>query len=354
MGGDDRGSAALCMKVEETLDRDIRRRLQPVPLSQAEAQNERCAVLKPTFGMTTRESFQESPTASQIDESYSSQFSFPSQPLDIKKWFFSYQYESQVCSDSSHDHEDDEKKLFLKVSSEDNPVHPKDENTVESRNFWSSEGSSQNEYSLKSDSFTSEGKIDLFFDERPTLGSSEKSTIPSGCSPYLKNENSIIIEKNSDNDRNPVSSENGILQLEEAFPKHDSLQSKSKQSSHLLGGSSYTEQKENIVVLQDNGFISTKNTKGAANKNGESSKVACLAVNRKRRNKIELQEPISILGKEQSFSERRVLTDQTNVLFAEEAIAAEVSGKWKCPRKSKPYVGPPFKQLRLERWMRQV
>ncbi|KAK8957197.1 hypothetical protein KSP39_PZI001182 [Platanthera zijinensis] len=309
------------------------------------------ATVESTLGMTTRESFQESPTASQIDKSNSLPFSIPSQPLDIKNWFFSYQYESQECSDASHGHED-KKKLFLKVSSEDPPVHPKDENTVESSNFWSSTESSQQEYSLKSDSFTSEGKIDLFFDERPTLESSrEKSMVPSGCSRNLKNENSLIITKKNDSDQNRVSSQNGILQLE-AFPKHDSLQSKCKQYSHLFG-SSYSEQNENIVILQENEFISTKNTKGLAKKNVESSK-AVRSVNRKRINRIELQEPTRILGKEQPFLERRALTDQTNVLFAEEANAAEESGKWKCPRKSKPYVGPPFKQLRLERWMRQV
>lgn len=30
------------------------------------------------------------------------------------------------------------------------------------------------------------------------------------------------------------------------------------------------------------------------------------------------------------------------------------SGKWQCPRKRKPYVGPPLKQLRLEQWINRA
>lgn len=39
---------------------------------------------------------------------------------------------------------------------------------------------------------------------------------------------------------------------------------------------------------------------------------------------------------------RKILGDLTNI--------DERSGKWKCPRKRKPDVGPPLKQLRLGQW----
>ncbi|KAL6651292.1 hypothetical protein ACP70R_010217 [Stipagrostis hirtigluma subsp. patula] len=48
------------------------------------------------------------------------------------------------------------------------------------------------------------------------------------------------------------------------------------------------------------------------------------------------------------------LADRTNNSEAATASTPEFCGKWKCPRKGKPYVGPPMKQLRLEQWLRRV
>ncbi|KAF0895288.1 hypothetical protein E2562_008600 [Oryza meyeriana var. granulata] len=47
---------------------------------------------------------------------------------------------------------------------------------------------------------------------------------------------------------------------------------------------------------------------------------------------------------------RSPLADMTNVSEVAAAPSTEICGKWKCPRKGKPYVGPPLKQLRLEQW----
>ncbi|XP_062183795.1 uncharacterized protein LOC133887828 [Phragmites australis] len=51
---------------------------------------------------------------------------------------------------------------------------------------------------------------------------------------------------------------------------------------------------------------------------------------------------------------RRPLTDRTKISEVAAAPAPELCGKWKCPRKGNPYVGPPLKQLRLEQWVRRV
>ncbi|RCV35158.1 hypothetical protein SETIT_7G217600v2 [Setaria italica] len=59
-----------------------------------------------------------------------------------------------------------------------------------------------------------------------------------------------------------------------------------------------------------------------------------------------------VLDQEQT---RHPLADRTNFLeVAAAAPAQEVSRKWKCPRKGKPFVGRPLKQLRLEQWVRQM
>lgn len=48
---------------------------------------------------------------------------------------------------------------------------------------------------------------------------------------------------------------------------------------------------------------------------------------------------------------RRVLAETTNIQHFD---SVGVTGKWKCPQKSKPDRGPPLKQLRLERWVYKV
>lgn len=74
------------------------------------------------------------------------------------------------------------------------------------------------------------------------------------------------------------------------------------------------------------------------------------------RDKAELRENHSILQPKASVQERTrsPLADRTNFSEVAEAPTPELSGKWKCPRKGKPYVGPPLKQLRLEQWVRRV
>ncbi|CAK7334371.1 unnamed protein product [Dovyalis caffra] len=48
---------------------------------------------------------------------------------------------------------------------------------------------------------------------------------------------------------------------------------------------------------------------------------------------------------------RKVLSEVSNF---ENLDVIEVTGKWKCPQKSKPDRGPPTKQLRLERWVHRL
>ncbi|PUZ48658.1 hypothetical protein GQ55_7G263500 [Panicum hallii var. hallii] len=73
--------------------------------------------------------------------------------------------------------------------------------------------------------------------------------------------------------------------------------------------------------------------------------------------KGELQENNSNLEQKALVQEqtRRPLADRTNFLeVVAAAPAQEVSKKWKCPRKGKPFVGRPLKQLHLEQWVRRM
>ncbi|PIA30892.1 hypothetical protein AQUCO_05300018v1 [Aquilegia coerulea] len=50
--------------------------------------------------------------------------------------------------------------------------------------------------------------------------------------------------------------------------------------------------------------------------------------------------------------ERSPFYDRTNVSY--KVTVPENTGKWQCPQKPKPDVGPPLKQLRLTQWVRRV
>ncbi|KAK3224978.1 hypothetical protein Dsin_004840 [Dipteronia sinensis] len=56
-------------------------------------------------------------------------------------------------------------------------------------------------------------------------------------------------------------------------------------------------------------------------------------------------------GEKDVTVDRKVLTETTNLQLSE---AIGITGKWRCPQKSKPNRGPPLKQLRLERWIHKV
>ncbi|MFS7983895.1 hypothetical protein Hanom_Chr11g00980041 [Helianthus anomalus] len=87
-----------------------------------------------------------------------------------------------------------------------------------------------------------------------------------------------------------------------------------------------------------NGFVSTKSKK----ENYEKSK-RVKGVGQKRC----VDSPVNKMKKS---DERVTLGDVTNILDEH----SNVTGKWKCPRKRKPDVGPPLKQLRLGQWFHRA
>ncbi|XP_015582806.1 uncharacterized protein LOC8277463 isoform X1 [Ricinus communis] len=101
--------------------------------------------------------------------------------------------------------------------------------------------------------------------------------------------------------------------------------------------------KENVRKKVENGFVTTK--KHRVRPNDENSfpkpqKVLSECSRKKRETSSDGNDAM----------ERKVLWERTN-LEVEHIDAIEVTGKWRCPQKSKPNTGPPLKQLRLERWV---
>ena len=55
-------------------------------------------------------------------------------------------------------------------------------------------------------------------------------------------------------------------------------------------------------------------------------------------------------GQKGGILRRKILRETTNF---EHSRVPVVSGKWRCPQKCKPDLGPPLKQLRLEKWVQR-
>ncbi|RZC69219.1 hypothetical protein C5167_032313 [Papaver somniferum] len=96
---------------------------------------------------------------------------------------------------------------------------------------------------------------------------------------------------------------------------------------------------EEIRSVTPNGFISTK-------KKHCTGKIGGNVLESTPRNN-------QVLGETQTIIARRPFSERTNI-FSNEAAAKEITGKWKCPQKSKPDLGHPMKQQRLERWIHRV
>ncbi|KAK6251065.1 hypothetical protein SCA6_005070 [Theobroma cacao] len=99
--------------------------------------------------------------------------------------------------------------------------------------------------------------------------------------------------------------------------------------------------------IAKNGFVTTSKNK-FTRRNGENSlggrREVVLQCSRNKSSNI-------TGGQRGAVVKRKVLAETTNVQRCE---AMEITGKWRCPQKSKPHRGPPLKQLRLEQWIRRV
>ncbi|KAL0331565.1 UNVERIFIED_CONTAM: hypothetical protein Sangu_1702000 [Sesamum angustifolium] len=97
--------------------------------------------------------------------------------------------------------------------------------------------------------------------------------------------------------------------------------------------------------LLGNGFISTRKNSSQANTGNVTRHV--IFQTGSVRNEVK---PAVILEKDAKTS-RKVLSETSNL---HSPNALESTGKWCCPQKNKPSLGPPLKQLRLEQWVRRA
>lgn len=105
--------------------------------------------------------------------------------------------------------------------------------------------------------------------------------------------------------------------------------------------------KKDGIGIAENGFVSARKNK-SPRENDENSFTKPLGVHSESlRNGVK----ISSAGKNVGNLRRKALTETTNT---QPSDVLGITGKWRCPQKRKPNLGPPMKQLRLERWVHRV
>ncbi|XP_058009489.1 uncharacterized protein LOC110654525 isoform X2 [Hevea brasiliensis] len=95
--------------------------------------------------------------------------------------------------------------------------------------------------------------------------------------------------------------------------------------------------------VQESGFVTTKN-RCIANDENSVHKPQKILSECSRNKRI-----TSDCGK--GAIKRKALSERTNL---EQTDAIKITGKWRCPQKTRPNIGPLRKQLRLERWVHRL
>ncbi|KAJ8451075.1 hypothetical protein Cgig2_026884 [Carnegiea gigantea] len=108
------------------------------------------------------------------------------------------------------------------------------------------------------------------------------------------------------------------------------------------------KQKDDECLLTKNGYTSLKRKTGTRINDENSTRQ--LGSSKSNYNSNVNSVPSSYNGEDRAVR-REALKETTNFLHS---CKMEVSGKWRCPQKSKPDKGPPLKQLRLEKWVHRL
>ncbi|KAL6979778.1 methylglutaconyl-CoA hydratase [Sarracenia purpurea var. burkii] len=273
-----------------------------------------------------------------------------SEPADIKRWFSSYVYESPELDTS------DDLRGFVITESECERV------PCHAENCSKEQGGSLTEFirspirdELAVDKKTaSNGLVKCYSSDRDNNGNYPDNTediqgvernkmLCSLNDLRVKMISGQVLEeiqtRNSNYDRKTVEKasldgkvsigKRGGSRESDSMPLNTS--SSSDRNKKKISGKVDSDRENNGKIFPENGFVSTGNNR-SARPNGDRSVKRSM---------------------EASVPERRPLLERTNVQV-QLTGSSEVTGKWQCPRKRKPKLGPPLKQLRLERWVRRI
>ncbi|XP_021639107.2 uncharacterized protein LOC110634428 isoform X3 [Hevea brasiliensis] len=322
-----------------------------------------------------------------------------SEPPDIRNWFSSYVYESPGsngfvdkeadCEDLVNQHNNNEKERNLRKFGQ---TRITDESIIDekvfSKGFFfrSLRGDEQENQSLNKGmralvNGNSSARDNLCCERRQSLEDEifpshrvsstndlEKASLNDDCPPYKPQQKQNFLQEallvtcqrntNSSTNARPFQTK---LNLMKDLAENLKTEAEKRVDEHL--GSPTTSQKFVQVAVD----LIKKSTCENNNKENEGKEVLDSGfVTTKNRwipnEENSLHKPLKILSEcsrnkritsdcGNNAIERKVLSERTNL---ERIDATEITGKWRCPQKTKPNIGPPLKQLRLERWVHRL
>ncbi|PSS09694.1 Dentin sialoprotein [Actinidia chinensis var. chinensis] len=186
----------------------------------------------------------------------------------------------------------------------------------------------------------------LFLEGKPTRNSDYGSTsTQSGEKPSLDAQ--VSIRKDGNNRESDVMCLNPNASRGWNNRKSPAKSTDRRDSAEVRKPTCGSNGKENDrKIFPENGFVSTRSNRSARPNDGSSLKRSGEGHFGGLRNRVT---DSSVVGKEGIL--RKPFLETTNFRHNE---SLEITGKWKCPQKSKPNLGPPLKQLRLEQWVHRV
>lgn len=193
-------------------------------------------------------------------------------------------------------------------------------------------------------------------DDEGFLGKLEKVSGKPGF--MLSNINIYSSKNNRSSPRRLLHEENYVKESSEAkaqIEKVDIITAETKLDSVGVKGASLKKSPRKVNDNEnagnnysETGFISTRKNK-SSRENDENS------LQRPQQEKVESLRNVrtvsSACKRDNVVEKRRALSEKTNL---QASGALEIAGKWRCPQRTKPNLGPPLKQLRLEQWVSRV
>ncbi|KAK7252698.1 hypothetical protein RIF29_36836 [Crotalaria pallida] len=303
-----------------------------------------------------------------------------SEPQDLGNWFSSYNYDSSVFDTSnilrdviSEENGCQEERSNVEVINEDEgrsdsdsenaPLKPKgfaEHNSSSDKNIRAVQPSSKGDGSVKKKitNLTTANtsilgrklqprKQDNILQQNPGQTKYKETLSLVRGSPRCNGETHMI---QLDTDRSP---DNNYMRSQKLSRKNEEEKSKAKVQHDKLDMSadlakSSSERISTCTSNKENdGFVTTRKN-GSTRASGESSW--------KKPEEMLFQcstnaGTVPLACDRNMVMKRKALTETTNL---KQSNGIEITGKWKCPRKGKPNLGPPMKQVRLDRWVHRV
>ncbi|KAG5539972.1 hypothetical protein RHGRI_020269 [Rhododendron griersonianum] len=282
--------------------------------------------------------------ASQVIGS-SDSLSLSSEPLEITRWFASYVYESPAVDTSdaftdsvSTESESERVPFNAEKRSQDKGEHLTEFTSTKRDVLAADKNTSSNGLAECKSYATDKSRFHQYNNE-------DTSSIEANKMSSVQNELPVTMISGQEgkptryyDDCSTQTDEKSCLDYQVPIGKYNRKSPKKptrrRDSREIRKPACGINNKENQgTTIAENGFVSTRNERrervnhDSSLKNGVTDSLAVLR--------------------------RKPLSETTNNNI-QHADYSEITGKWQCPQKRKPNLGPPLKQLRLEQWVHRV